>query len=283
MMRDSANKMFHVAREGYQALSRIKENLNVLQQRPFQTKENLDHYLIISQKLDIFRWQVLTAAPKLSGQLADFSEAQPLLEQIKTWENKKRLEYRFAHDIAEAERIFEDLAEGYLKRALAASEGEIQQLNHTAQWVKRLMPLTLVLTGLMGALLGWWLISRHITRRLERVSRCLQEPDAEQGVKQLPLAGSDEIAAMAHAVRRFIQDRHKLEQMRGMLETKTHDHQLTSDALSQSEIRFRTLFESSSDAVMLLDQTVILDCNTAAPLLFPQHSQQREGRWLEER
>lgn len=40
------------------------------------------------------------------------------------------------------------------------------------------------------------------------------------------------------------------------------------DALRNSEVKFRTLFESTSDAVMLLDETGFLDCNPATLKLF---------------
>ncbi len=41
-----------------------------------------------------------------------------------------------------------------------------------------------------------------------------------------------------------------------------------SDALAQSELRFRTLFESSSDALLLLDGQSVFDCNLAALEMF---------------
>lgn len=40
------------------------------------------------------------------------------------------------------------------------------------------------------------------------------------------------------------------------------------EALQESEIRFRTLFESAADAILLMDQNIFIDCNKKALVLF---------------
>ena len=46
------------------------------------------------------------------------------------------------------------------------------------------------------------------------------------------------------------------------------DHKLAEEALHKSELRLRTLFDSTSDAVMLLDDKGFFDCNQAALKMF---------------
>ncbi len=53
-----------------------------------------------------------------------------------------------------------------------------------------------------------------------------------------------------------------------IVDKKTKDLLLTNDKLQSSEARFRTLFESSGDAIMLLDDTGFVDCNETALKLF---------------
>ena len=48
----------------------------------------------------------------------------------------------------------------------------------------------------------------------------------------------------------------------------TTERKQVKDSLAKSEIRYRTLFESSTDAVMLLDESRFLDCNMATVHLF---------------
>ncbi|MEQ1636382.1 MAG: PAS domain S-box protein [Methylococcales bacterium] len=50
--------------------------------------------------------------------------------------------------------------------------------------------------------------------------------------------------------------------------TDITDRKQTEDALRRSESKFRTLYDSTSDAVMLLDERGFFDCNSAALKLF---------------
>ena len=52
------------------------------------------------------------------------------------------------------------------------------------------------------------------------------------------------------------------------LERSRAEHHRTAEALLRSEVKFRTLFDSTGDAVMLADETGFLECNRAALAIF---------------
>ncbi len=47
-----------------------------------------------------------------------------------------------------------------------------------------------------------------------------------------------------------------------------HEHKLAEEALRESELKFRTLYETSDDAIMLLDENGFSDCNPATLRIF---------------
>lgn len=55
---------------------------------------------------------------------------------------------------------------------------------------------------------------------------------------------------------------------KALLEQEVRDRMLAEEALRESEQRFRTIYESSHDAMMLLDENGILDCNVRTLEMF---------------
>ncbi|MBS1212167.1 MAG: multi-sensor signal transduction histidine kinase [Proteobacteria bacterium] len=80
-----------------------------------------------------------------------------------------------------------------------------------------------VLALLVSSLLLAWLISkyfmaRHVLARLQEVSRHLRGSGSQQECSQIPVQGSDEIAEMARAVERLLEDRRRLAETNEELE-----------------------------------------------------------------
>lgn len=70
----------------------------------------------------------------------------------------------------------------------------------------------------------------------------------------------------------FLEEAKKLEEANGKLHNEIKEHERLEDELRKSE--YRSLFESSRDAIMLLDKNGIFDCNKATLELFGFHSKE---------
>ncbi len=66
----------------------------------------------------------------------------------------------------------------------------------------------------------------------------------------------------------FLAEAQKLEQANKQLHDEINEHERLNKKLQESEEEFRALFESSRDAIMLLDQNTFFDCNKATMDLF---------------
>ncbi|MFA6104253.1 MAG: PAS domain-containing sensor histidine kinase [Victivallaceae bacterium] len=66
----------------------------------------------------------------------------------------------------------------------------------------------------------------------------------------------------------FLAEAQKLEQANKQLHDEINEHERLNKKLQESEEEFRALFESSRDAIMLLDQNTFFDCNKATLDLF---------------
>ncbi len=112
-----------------------------------------------------------------------------------------------------------------------------------------LLPVAL---GVLFAALTLLLLERTIISRLARLSSAVARVSASGDLtKRVPVDGEDEVASLAGQVNRLLE---------GLEDSEA--------ALRNSETTFRTLYESTSDAVMLLDQEGFFDCNTATLRMF---------------
>ena len=125
-----------------------------------------------------------------------------------------------------------------------------------------LMGVGLLLTLIALACIG--LAARHLTRPLQALEDAARRLGAgDLFVRFAPRAHeSREIGTLAQAFNAMADDIQKSHQT---LEDKVRDR---TAALRQSEARHRTLFESSPDALLVLDTDTVIDCNPAALKMF---------------
>ena len=72
----------------------------------------------------------------------------------------------------------------------------------------------------------------------------------------------------SRACQELVEEISLLKQRIEELEQSETEHLQTLEALQRSEMKFRTLYDSTSDAVLLLDRNGFFDCNNAALKLF---------------
>ena len=100
---------------------------------------------------------------------------------------------------------------------------------------------------------------RKRNRELERTQQELR-----QGVDEL----SRQRRATLNMMKDIEESRRRLESANTALESQIADRTRAEEELRESEAKFRGLYESSSDAVMLLDDKGFFDCNSATLLIF---------------
>ena len=109
--------------------------------------------------------------------------------------------------------------------------------------------------GLLGGLVAF-LIDRLAGRRLEYLASEVAKMEADPE-RRLHIEGGDEISRLAIAIDRAV-----------------HTERSTASALRHSQARYRSLFEHSADALVVLDEDRIVDANRAALALFVADAQQ---------
>jgi diguanylate cyclase (GGDEF)-like protein/hemerythrin-like metal-binding protein/PAS domain S-box-containing protein len=115
---------------------------------------------------------------------------------------------------------------------------------------RRMLLATLLLT-LLAAALTWLMLSRQLSPMQVAVKALARQASTDQAPQPLPVTSQDEIGDLIGGFNHLLVTLRRQEQ-----------------ALRQSETKFRMLYDSSSDAVMLLDHSGFLDCNPAALALF---------------
>jgi len=138
-----------------------------------------------------------------------------------------------------------------------------------------------VIVGVMVVLLGVSALAFRliVTSRLRAITHQMEHGAGQESIadlRQLPVVGRDEISVLASGYNRLVD---KLKGFHNSMEEKirrrTVDLRRTNDDLEQakgslakSELKFRMLYESTTDAVMLLDENGFFDCNAATLRLF---------------
>lgn len=156
-------------------------------------------------------------------------------------------------------------------RAESANWGSIAimlpqtETRRSLMWVTALTVAAGIVAALLATVVGLWLsraITRPIKLLLERATYIAQHRDLEQTIN---IASTDEIGQLATA----------FNQMLGSLKAYYLDLQSTNarlqDQIAQrrlAESTYRTLYESTSDAVLLLRSERVVNCNAAALRLF---------------
>ncbi|THB79900.1 MAG: PAS domain S-box protein [Desulfobacteraceae bacterium] len=101
----------------------------------------------------------------------------------------------------------------------------------------------------------FWLLGRQISKPLNRAVEFADQISQGRFPAPLEITAKDETGHLAKT----------LNLMAGKLETTLND-------LTQAEKDFRTLYESSRDAILIIENNVFIDCNQAAADLFGARS-----------
>ncbi|MCF8198682.1 MAG: response regulator [Sulfuritalea sp.] len=122
---------------------------------------------------------------------------------------------------------------------------------------QRMLIATIFLTLLVGGLI-WWLLRRQFSPMLETVKTLSHLSESSQHPQPLPITRNDEIGELIGGFNHLV----KTLGQRG-------------DALRESEDTFRRIFESSSDAIVLLDDNAtFVECNQRASDLLKMSREQ---------
>lgn len=119
----------------------------------------------------------------------------------------------------------------------------------------------------------------NIISRLKLLTNTTRNLASGQLDVEVQIRGNDELSQMAESIQVFKENAIALENHRALLEERvaertsklTHEideHKQTAAALQKSETKFRNLYEFSRDAVLILGQEHIIDCNREALKMF---------------
>lgn len=129
-----------------------------------------------------------------------------------------------------------------------------QTTRHRQMWLVLLLSVSLLLLWLIAS----QFIGRHVLGRMRIVSRYLRldrrNTDPVNAGRRVPISGSDEIADMARALERLLQDRGQLQSAREQLE--------------QSRAHLTTLIEYAADGFVIVQEGAIRQLNPAARKLL---------------
>lgn len=136
----------------------------------------------------------------------------------------------------------------------------------------------LFLSGLIAAGL---MLHRLVLKPLSRMGQSIEQVEQGDFVTEVPLVGAGEITQlsaqfkkMAEAVRDTRQElEDRVAQRTQQLSLELTERKHAEDELRRSETLLRTLYDTTSDAVMLLTEQGFINCNRAAVGLFgvPSH------------
>lgn len=124
------------------------------------------------------------------------------------------------------------------------------------QWIFAMLSVSLLLLWLIS----YQFIGRHVLGRMRVVSRYLRFDRPRKSDKtgeiarKVPVVGNDEIADMARALERFLEDREQLQVARKLLE--------------ENQARLAAIIEHAADGFVILQEGLILQLNPAAERLL---------------
>ncbi|MGA7411499.1 MAG: response regulator [Bryobacteraceae bacterium] len=108
-------------------------------------------------------------------------------------------------------------------------------------------------------------LTRVIVKPVERLLHAAERVGAGDLSVNVPVTSKDELGKLTGTFNKMVKDiREKVDETRRQADELRKQQQFLKD----SEAKFRTMYESSGDAMVLLDSTGFLDCNGAALSFF---------------
>ena len=162
---------------------------------------------------------------------------------------------------SEEERQLHTLADGTLRAAERNVDLLLAQVNRLRSLMYALVPINMLVVGLLVACMVV-LVQRRILRPMRRVEALMGQIAAGDLSARCEVRNDDELGRLAGCTNRMAQT----------LEQQTDLQQQTLAQLQDSEMRHRTLWEMSSDAIVTIDRTdTIVFAN---PAVFPMFGYQ---------
>jgi PAS domain S-box-containing protein len=143
----------------------------------------------------------------------------------------------------------------------AAVLGIVDASRVSAYWVVAWLAFSLLAAWMIGRVF----LGRHVIARLQQVSRSLREAgEVGDSPARVPVAGDDEVGAMARAVEQFLSDRRQLAMTRTQLE--------------EEQQRLAAIIDNTADSIVVLHGGRVLQLNRAAERMFGVDSAQVAGQ-----
>lgn len=152
--------------------------------------------------------------------------------------------------------------------ATVASNATLYQELNALKWKLGTfaVAIALVLVFLLRASFRQLFINRILA--LERATRAF----AQHGIVNFPVGGNDEIGSLVHAFEEMVESLSSREAeltiRNQQLKNEISGRLSAVESLRESERKFRTLFDKSSDAVLVFDGERYIDCNEAAVMML---------------
>src|SRR4030067_1335907 len=170
---------------------------------------------------------------------------------------KLREQYVDESEIKKKYEIYEDLEKelsDVIDAALAHKENEYIVRNSLVENSianAQTIIIALGINSFFASIILGVLISSQILRPINRINDAISEVSRGKLDTKIKIESDDEIGELSSSFNKM-----------------ARDLILKRESLIQSEVKFRTLYESSSDAVMLLDEKGFFDCNEATLRIF---------------
>jgi PAS domain S-box-containing protein len=147
---------------------------------------------------------------------------------------------------------------------MMASQIDMDEALAPVHDLRRRLRLWGMIIALLTALAALGL-TRVIVRPVERLLHAAQKVGAGDLSVKVPVTSKDELGQLSGTFNKMVTDiRESVDETRRQADELRKQQQFLKD----SEAKFRTMYESSGDAMVLLDETGFLDCNGAALAFF---------------
>lgn len=160
-------------------------------------------------------------------------------------------------------------AMGTIARTLSTAStqdyrGAVQRLAAASEWNRRLLLILFISSLLATYAIARMFLGNHVIGRLNQVSHYLRGNVSEKEPLIVPVRGRDEIADMARAVERFLEDRRALARTRASLEIQQQ--------------RLAAIIDNTADGIIVLHDGRIQQLNAAGERMFGWRSVELAGQ-----